>query len=356
VTVGADTAPDAARMTEAASAFLGALDAAQRAKASFAFDDEDERRNWGYFPRDFHGLPFAGMDAAQQKLAHALVSSALSLRSYAQVTTIIALENVLDRIEGGIVRRDPARYFMSVFGAPGAPGGEASGSDQSPWGWRFEGHHVSLNFAVAHGELVSPTPLFLGSNPAEVGVVRPCGDEEDAARELLLSLNAGQRARAVICETAPPDIVLMNAPRVPDAANPGAAGDNPFIRAQFDALKDEQREALRYEGAAPAGLPSSEMSVAQQGLLGQLVDVYLGRLPDALAGTERARLEGADIHFAWAGDDVRRRPHYYRLQAQRMLIEYDNTQDGANHIHAVWRNPIADFGADLLRRHLETAH
>jgi hypothetical protein len=333
-------------MTEAASAFLDALDASQREKASFAFDDEVERRNWGYFPRDFHGLPLAAMEAAQQKLAHALVSSVLSLRAYAQVTTIIALENVLDRIEGGIVKRDPSRYFVSLFGSPA----------DAVWGWRFEGHHVSLNFAVAKGESISATPLFLGANPAEAGAVRPCAREEDAARELLLSLSADQRASAVICDTAPPDIVLLNAPRVPDAALPGAAGDNPFIRAQFDALSDDQRQALRYDHAAPTGLPSSELDASQRALLQQLIEVYVERLPKGLASIERDRLSNDDISFAWAGEDRPRRPHYYRLQAPAFLVEYDNTQNDANHIHATWRDPTADFGSDLLRRHLAHGH
>jgi len=370
--------PATSRMTEAASAFLDALDAAQRAKASFGFDDEDERRNWGYFPRDFHGLPLGDMDAAQQKLAHVLVASALSLHAYAQVTTIIALENVLHqieggalRLEGGALRRDPSRYSVSVFGSPAPGGGSASGSDQSLWGWRLEGHHVSLNFAVAEGALVSPTPLFLGADPAEVRhgertVIRPCGEEEDAARELLLSLDAERRARAVVCEVAPPDIVLRNAPRVPDAALPGYAGNNPFTRRQFDALTDDQRQALRFDRAAPLGLPASDMDGSQRALLQQLVDVYLHRLPDDLARSERDKLdrEGADIWFAWAGEDRPRRPHYYRLQSlpsseakgPSFLVEYDNTQNDANHVHAVWRDPTADFGADLLRRHIADAH
>ncbi|MEX1254328.1 MAG: DUF3500 domain-containing protein [Dehalococcoidia bacterium] len=345
------TADAAARITEAASAVHDALDGAQRAKASFAFDDEDERRNWGYFPRDFHGLPLGDMDAAQQKLALALVASALSLHAFAQVTTIIALENVLDQIEGGVIRRDPSRYFVSLFGSP----------NDELWGWRFEGHHVSLNFGVANGKGVSPAPIFLGSNPAEVrhddrSVIRPCGEEEDAARELLLSLDAERLARAVICDTAPPDIVLTNAPRVPDAALPGAAGNNPFIGRQFDALTDDQRQALRFDRAAPVGLSASDMDASQRGLLQQLVDVYLHRLPSDLARIEREKLDGDDISFAWAGEDRPRRAHYYRLQGPSLLVEYDNTQNDANHIHAVWRDPTADFGADLLRRHIAEAH
>ncbi len=344
--------PDAARrMADAAGSFLAALDETQRARAAFVFDDEDERRNWGYFPRDFHGLPLGDMDAVQQKLAHALVASGLSLHAYAKVTTIVALENVLDRIEGGALRRDPSRYFLSVFGAPADPA----------WAWRFEGHHVSLNFTIADGALVSPTPIFLGSNPAEVrhsdrAIIRPCGEEEDAARELLLSLDAERLGRAVICDIAPPDFVLTNAAIVPDAAFPGE-GAPPLLRPMFDALTDDQRQALRYDRAAPLGLPASELDASQRALVQQLVDVYLDRLPDDLAGAERAKLDRAgEVWFAWAGEDRPRRPHYYRLQGASFLVEYDNTQNDANHVHAVWRDPAADFGADLLRRHLSHAH
>jgi hypothetical protein len=146
---------------------------------------------------------------------------------------------------------------------------------------------------------------------------------------------------------------------VPDASLPGEHAPVRFLQRFFEGLTDEQRRALGYDRAAPLGLPASEMDASQRTLLGQLIEVYLGRLPDALSALERERVPEGDLWFAWAGEDRPRRPHYYRLQAKgrsSLLIEYDNTQNDANHVHAVWRDPDADFGADLLRRHVAGGH
>jgi hypothetical protein len=345
----------AARMAEAAAAWLDALTAEQRANASFAFADEAERTDWAYFPRGHKGLPLLEQDAHQQKLAHALIAGALSRPAYAKVCAIMALESVLNDIEGRALDglRDPGRYFLSVFDAPGA----------DVWGWRLEGHHVSLNMTIAGGALVSPTPIFLGANPAEVRhgdipVLRPCGEEEDAARELLASLDGDQRRSAVICPVAPPDFVLTNRPSVPETALPGEDAP-PFLAGLFESFPDEHREALRLSPAAPRGLAADALDARQRALLDELISVYLERLPATHSAQARARLERHGIervHFAWAGEDGPRRPHYYRLQGPSFLVEYDNTQDGANHVHAVWRNPANDFGRDALRAHLRTAH
>ena len=343
----------AARMAEAAAAFLNVLAPEQRNKASFDFEDVDERTSWAYFPRGHHGLPLLEMDGRQQKRAHALIASSLSRHAYGKVTTIMGLESVLNDIEGRVLDalRDPGRYFVSTFGTPG---GER-------WGWRLEGHHVCLNFTIAGGLLVSPTPIFLGANPGELRhgetpVVRPCGEEEDVARELLASLDADQRGDAVICATAPPDFVLMNLPLAPDVCLPGDATAIPIIQQQFDRMTAEQREALRFDVAAPRGLAAARMTAGQRELLGRLVDVYVERLPQALAQVEREKVALDGVHFAWAGEERSRRPHYYRLQGRSFLVEYDNTQDGANHVHAVWRNPSRDFGRDVLRLHLAQDH
>jgi hypothetical protein len=343
-------------MTEAAAAWLDSLDPGQRAKATFAFDDTQQRTSWAYFPRNHAGLPLHEMDIKQQKLAHVLLTSALSLHAYAKVTAIMALESVLNLIEGrrGDAVRDPGRYFFSVFGRPG----------EARWGWRVEGHHVVLNFTVIDGRAVSPTPIFLGANPAEVrhgahAATRPCGEEEEAARELLASLDERQRAAATICAVAPPDFVLMNLPAVPEAILPGEAGALAFIQRDFDAMAQGDRAALRFERGRPRGLPGTAMTAAQQSLLSELIDVYVSRLPEDLAVIERATIDGGGIdsvHFAWAGSDRRREGHYYRLQGGSFLVEYDNTQDNANHVHAVWRDAAADFGADLLRGHMRAAH
>jgi hypothetical protein len=341
-------------MTEAALAFLDSLEEEQRSTASFNVDDTEERTNWAYFPRAHKGLPFLGMTPRQQKSAHALVSGALSLPAYAKVCSIMALESVLNLLEErrGDAFRDPGRYFISIFGS----------SADDLWSWRLEGHHVNLNYTVAAGEIVSVTPLFLGANPAQVAhgetpVLRPCGEEEDAARALLAALEPAQRETAVICEEAPPDFVMMNAPLVPESALPpdSVGAMNP----RQNPMSAEQKEAVRFERARPKGLAAAAMTLVQRTALLDLIGVYVERLPEPLATLEQARIEGAgldQVHFAWAGGLARREGHYYRLQGPSFLVEYDNTQDGANHIHAVWRDTERDFGLDALRAHMARAH
>ena len=335
------------RSAQAAAALLAAFDGDQRARATFSFDDEAERTSWAYFPRAHAGLPLHDMSRAQQKATHVLLAGALSFAAYAKVNAIIALESVLDELEGrtrsGV--RDPGRYFFSVFGEPGT----------ERWGWRFEGHHVVLNFTFENGELIARTPLFLGANPAEVrdgdhAVTRPCAAEEDAARTLLHMLDADQCRAAIICDVAPADFVLMNAPLIPQHTLPGEAGTLPPVQDLLAAMPLEQRDALAIDLSAPAGLPRHEMAAAQAEALDQLIDVYIGRLPDELRPPERDRL--GEVTFAWAGSTTRREGHYYRLQSPSFLVEYDNTQDDANHVHAVWRDPTRDFGIDALRRHV----
>jgi len=362
VTGSADPARDVARqMAEAAGDWLVALEAGQRAAATFDFSDDRERTDWAYFPRNHSGLPLLEMTPRQQKLAHILLSTALSLPAYAKVNAIIALESVLNRIEErrADVVRDPGRYFLSLFGEPGG----------DPWGWRFEGHHVCLNFTIARDEVVSPTPIFLGANPAEVehgghAASRPCAEEEDLARELIMTMNPDQRGIAVICGRAPPDIVLANAASVPETAVPGDMAAFPprmgaRIQASVDAMTPEDKEAVRLDRDSPMGLSWADMDAGQRMTLSALIDAYVERLPDLLAVIEKARIERAGLdglHFAWAGEFERCRPHYYRVHGPQLIIEYDNTQDGANHIHAVWRHPRNDFGKDMLRQHVMADH
>jgi len=343
----------ARRMTETALAFVDGLEDEQRAKASFELADTQERTDWAYFPRPHKGLPLLEMTPQQQKAAHALVAGALSLPAYAKVCSIMALESVLNLLEErrADAVRDPGRYFLSVFGSPGA----------EAWGWRLEGHHVCLNYTVAGGEAVSATPLFLGANPAEVKhgdtpVLRPCGEEEDAARALLALLDPAQRVEAVICELAPPDIVMMNAALVPESCGPGSAAFLPRQQQRLAEMNASQQEAVRFQRARPRGLPAASMNAAQRSILSELINVYVRRLPEPLATIERGRIDAHAVHFAWAGETERRRGHYYRLQSPTFLVEYDNTQDGANHVHAVWRDMLRDFGLDALRAHVAASH
>ena len=311
-------------MAGAATAFLAGLDDQQRASANLPFTDDAARRDWHYIPRSRGGLAFGEMTSKQEKLAHYLVQTGLSLHAYAQVAAIVALEDVLDAIEEQARGRTRTDYSTTVFGDP---------TTSDPWGWRFEGHHVSLNVTVVDGSVVSATPHFLGANPAEVGhahasVLRPLAAEEDLARALLGALEPHHRESAVVNDVAPDDILTEARPRVTD-----------------DAVPDE-------------GVRFGELDGRAAELFEALLGTYIARLPDVLAARSGAKLESSlgDIRFVWAGETGRRQPHYYRLHGPGVLIEYDNTQNDANHIHTVWRDPNGDFGDDLLAEHHARHH
>jgi hypothetical protein len=348
----------ARRMSTAAQALLEALTPEQRGRANLPLGDEAERRRWSYYPREFHGLPLLEMTGSQEKLIGNLLESGLSLSAHAKVATIMGLENVLDRLEHHARGdRNPGRYFVSIFGTPGS---------FEPWGWRFEGHHVSLHFTIAGEDLLGVAPSFLGANPARTThgghtVTRPLAEEEDVARELFLSLDSEQREKTLLSSAVPIDFVLTNAPRVPKRQLPGEGIQTDFPEANrvlFDRLTVEEKERLAFDSERPAGISGEELSDDQRDMLFNLVRVYLDRLPDDAAGQAIVEL-GEDVvaglHFAWAGESEPRKPHYYRIQGPRLLVEYDNTQNNTNHVHSVWRDPVNDFGEDLLRRHLAEA-
>jgi hypothetical protein len=330
-------------MGEAAERFLASLSSDQRVKAALDFQDQDQRTQWYYTPVARDGLPLSEMNRLQQRLAHQLVATGLSRAGYSTASTIMGLETTLDALEEWHrphPGRDPALYYLSVFGTPDA---------RQPWGWRFEGHHISLNYTLAGGQVISPTPTFFGSNPAEtalgsVGILRPLGGVEDLARELLHALDREQRAQAILSAAAPTDIVLANQPSVTEDTRPSSGG-----------LSPRQQEALRYRGT-PKGLAAQTMKPDQREILVALVGEYIHRLPDEVAEIEAAQLDQRGLHFAWAGGQERRQGHYYRIQGTRFLIEYDNTQNDANHIHSVWRDPANDFGAHLLAAHYAQDH
>lgn len=321
-----DQADTVGHMAEAASNFLAGLDATGQQKALIDFADTVERENWHYIPRDRAGLPLKEMDEKQQQLAHALVATGVSAQGYEKLSTIMSLEPILAELEGGGRRfpRDPELYYVSVFGEPGTG---------APWGWRFEGHHISLNYTLVEGRMLGPTPLFFGSNPGEVRHgeqtgLRALKEEEDLGRQLLNALDGEQKTVAIVDEQAPDDIITTNVP---------------YVRGEVQ----------------PEGLGSQDMNAAQREILYALVETYVKRLPEAVAEAEWARLVGADLqaaHFAWAGAEERGGPHYYRVLGPSFLAEYDNTQNDANHIHAVWRDLSNDFGEDILRRHYKEGH
>lgn len=314
------------QMQAIATAFLSSLSAEQKAQATFPFGDE-ERINWHFIPRERKGLPMKEMSPQSRLLAHALLNTGLSFRGAAKAVTIMSLEEVLFQIEGADPskraavreRRDPEKYFISIFGEP---------AEQGAWGWRVEGHHLSLNFTIKDGRLLRATPSFFGSNPGEVRQgpltgLRVLGREEDLGRELVKSLNADQAKKAIVAETAPKDILTAAERKV-----------SPLT---------------------PDGLPDTDMTDAQKALLKKIIAEYLARIRPDVAEEEIESIQkvGGAIHFAWAGSTERGQGHYYRVQGKTFLLEYDNTQNDANHVHSVWRSFDGDFGRDLLGEHLK---
>lgn len=316
----------AATMAKSATAFLDSLSAEQKARAVFPFNSEDRLR-WHFIPNEMFprkGLMLKDMNETQRRLAHDLLRSGLSARGYTKVTSIIELEDILKVVEaGGRFARNKEEYLFSVFGTPGAKGS---------WGWRVEGHHISLRFAVVDGAVsgdVSSSPMFLGTNPAEVqdGAkkgLRVLAEEEDAARALLTSLPADLQKQAIANAVAPGDIITMN-------------------KNDIAPLPDQ-------------GVLYSALPARQQALLVRLIEVYTGTMEADLAAARMTRLRNAGldkIRFAWLGETEKGRKHYYSIQGPTFLIEYDNTQNNGNHIHSVWRDFNGDFGRDVLRDHLK---
>jgi len=318
-----DGSHSASMMSAAAEAFISSLSADQRAKATFAFEDE-QRLDWHFVPRARKGIPFKELDPAQRLLGNALMSAGLGQRGIIRAATIMSLEAILRELEQGKGPvRDPELYFLSIFGDV---------RSNKPWGWRVEGHHVSLNFTLLEGKRVASTPAFFGANPAEVlqGAckgLRALAPEEDLARLLIKSLDDKQRSQAVVSESAPSDILSTNLRRA---------------------------EALK-----PAGLQTSKLGQKQQDILMTLLSEYASRHAPDIAAARLDRVQAAglgSIFLAWAGGFEKGQPHYYRIQGPSFLIEYDNVQNNANHIHTVWRDFNSDFGADLLALHYKQDH
>jgi hypothetical protein len=328
-TYAADRSP--ATMADAANKFLSTLTAEQKQIANFAFDNVKERERFGFVPTEMHprvGLMIEKMTEPQRQAAHNLLKTGLSQKGYMTASSIMELESVLNLIENppganpGKLERNPLKYYVWVFGAPSAKG---------TWGWKVEGHHVSLNFTVAGGNMVSAAPHFFGSNPAEVKDgpkkgLRILGFEEDPARELIMALDASQRTKAVINATAPNDIVTRNESNI-----------SPLT---------------------PTGIAATDLQPRQREMLMRVVDAYVAVMAPDIAADRMAALKKAGldkISFAWAGEVERGKKHYYRVQGPTFLIEFDNTQNDGNHVHSVWRDFNGDFGRDLLREHVTSA-
>lgn len=312
---------DAGNMTKAAIKFLQSLSAEQKAKAQFTFDNE-ERYNWHFVPISRKGIPVKDLTMAQRKIGFDLLHTVLSDTGFNKATSIMGLENILKEVESRPAEdhyRDPENYYFSIFGNPGDP----------IWAWRFEGHHVAFNFSCENNHLVGGTPGFLGTNPAIVLSGPEKGkqilkDETELGFALLHSLDAAQLTKTVIADTALKDILTF-----------------------------DSRKAMISD---PTGILYSELNTAQQKILMQLLSIYIHRYTRFFAMGMMHEIEAAglnNLRFAWAGEKQPGvgHPHYYRIQGPSIIIEYDNTQNNANHVHTVVRDLKNDFGGDELMEH-----
>ena len=316
----ADTAVK--EMKDAAVNFLDSLDTDRRTIAAFDFGN-DERLNWHFIPKDRQGLPLNKMEAEQATLAMALLATGMSRDGQVKAMTIMTLEKILQVMEGPGRRfpRDPALYHVSIFGTPSTDG---------TWGWRFEGHHLSLNYTIVNGHLSSGTPSFYGTNPAHVKSgprkgLRVLGLEEDTARALVKSLRKNQLKAAHVGKEAPKDI--------------------------FTAA-DRKAGRLSHKG-----IRSTALNWHQKEQLMEIIEQFAHRNRAELAEQDLEKIERAgieNIYFAWMGGLELGDAHYFSVQGPSFVLEYDNIQNDANHVHATWRDFDGDFGIDLLKRHYES--
>ena len=309
-------------MVDATNVFLQSLSAQQRDNGTYDFDDE-ERFNWHFIPRDRNGVPFKSMNGTQREAAESLLQIFFSAKGYQKAEAIRGLESVLAEIEvNGRFDRDPELYYLTVFGTP---------SQEGNWALRYEGHHMAHNWTFVRGMGIASSPQFFGTNPAEVRTgnkigTRVLATEEDLARDLVKSLDANQSARAVLNVEVPRDIYTAAEQEIGPLDNSGIS---------YWDLNSQQKLAL--------------MTIIEE----------LASTQAAAIAEERLRTiqeEGLDnIKFAWIGSTEKDDAHYYRVQGPSFLIEYDNTQNNANHVHLVWRDFAGDFGRDLIRMHYQAA-
>ena len=322
--LGWAAAPEVSRdMARAAGAWLAGLDERQRREARLEWTSS-LREAWHYVPRSRPGVALRAMNPQQAAAAWDLLGALLSARGLDQVRSQLVVERLLGELTGSPGFRDPGNYALVVFGDPAGNG---------PWAWRFEGHHLSLSVLVAPDHGVAVTPIFYGANPAHVpsghahAGFRLVGAQEDAAFSLVQSLEGKIRAEAVIADRSLGDIV----------SGPG-----------------RELSLQRYEG-----VPLVRLNEAQRDGVMRILELYAATMREEIARPVLAKVREAGhdtLHFAWAGSLARGRPHYFRVHGPTALIEYDNTQDGANHVHSVWIDPQSLFGRDLLKTHYHGAH
>ncbi len=319
----------AEEMANAANVFMAALSPEQLRRTKILFLDE-ERRNIHYFPVPRRGLPLKEMNASQQQLAYALLSTGLSMKGYVKSMTIMSLGQVLRDLDPNAPNplRDSDYYFVTIFGTPGPTG---------VWGWRFEGFHVSFSFTIVDGKQIAIAPSFLGVHPATIldgprKGLRVMGQEEDIGRKLAASLNDKQRK-----------IAFYEIPIFLEETVGGLLTAN----------------ARKIENFEPFGIPASQMTADQVKTLWELIQVSAHRHRGEVVENDLARIERAgkeNIYFRWSGSIEPGKGHHYIIQGPTFLIEYDNTQDDANHVHCMWRDLENDFGENLIRKHYELHH
>lgn len=312
-------ADQASEMSDKAKAFIGLLTPEQKAKALFPFDSP-ERENWAFVPQPRKGLPLKEMTEEEKKAGIALLEAGLSEKGALKAETIMSLEAVLAALENDPVKRDPEKYFVSIFGEPG---------DAKGWSWRFEGHHLSINLTLAGGKLAA-TPSFMGTNPGEVREgpkkgTRVLAAEEDLARTLATTL--AEAGKAVVYTDKPPGEILTSAQR--------SVQQLETVGVDYNSLSDTQKDALM-----------------------KIVNEYVGRYRSMVVEAELKQIKEAGfekIHFGWAGGLKPGEAYYYRIQGPTFLIEAANSQNNANHQHTVWRDFNGDFGRDFLGEHFKDA-
>ncbi|REF34879.1 DUF3500 domain-containing protein [Thermasporomyces composti] len=324
---GSQQAGRASRMAAAAVAFLASLDPDQRRAATAPFDTPDHRE-WTYLPGPRPGLALADMTERQRELAMVLLDTGLSAHGSREARAVMALEAVLRELERGAGRamwrqRHPHYYWVRILGDPGG--------DQ-PWAWRVNGHHLATHVTVV-GDRIAATPQFFGANPARVpsgphAGLRTLPDAEDLGRALLEALDPDRRTVAIVSPEAPDDILT-------------------------------RRDPVADPSVVPRGLTYADMTEPQRRLLTTLVRYYMGRVaPEAAETAWRDAVDAGltEVAFCWAGSTTPGEGHYYAVTGPTFLLEYDNTQNGANHVHTVWRDLRRDWGEDLLAAHYAAHH
>ncbi|HTR94593.1 MAG TPA: DUF3500 domain-containing protein [Trebonia sp.] len=337
------------RMLITTWALLYSLTPEQRRQCEFPMD-HPSRMDWDFIPKpDRTGVPLTVLGPHQRTIAQTLIRAGLSMKGYTKALSIMAMENVLRELETGSFGvttgdfRHQDLYFLSFYGRPGF---------EDTWGWRLLGHHLSLSYTIIGQRYLTVTPCNMGAQPASAGILAPLAEDEDLGFALLHSLDDGLRRRAVIHPVAPADYATRQVPLIgkveyPDYVDLGI----PWYR-----ITDADREALKFVKDEPRGVPGSDLTDGQAGMLADLVHCYLDRMPEEVAAGYKRQIEQAglgQVWFCWAGGTEYGTSHYYRVQTSSILIEFDNAIDNGNHIHSTWRDYRNDFGHDLLLDHYE---